>query len=152
MIFPSNLHIFPVYVISCYFSTGSTAEAESTDKRESSKFLVLILLFSVILTALVFVALCVCYVYKREKYPNAQHHSSLDKETSYNSASNLISHNATLLPEFKVYISSPANPITGMIGISEFYNYCCLYVACHRLDNTINILLYLKHSHQSSYG
>lgn len=122
-LFYSNFFIkfapFPSLSYYILLSTGSTSEAEPTEKRESSKFLVLILLFSVIVTALVFVALWVCYIYQREKYPIAQHHSSLDKETNYNSASNLISHNATLLPEFKVYISSSANPITGMIGISE---------------------------------
>lgn len=100
---------------SCNCKSGSTSEAESTEKRQSSKFLVLILLFSVIATALVFVALFVCYVYQREKYPIAQRLSSPDKETIYNSASNLISHNAPSLPEFKVYISSPAKPITGCI-------------------------------------
>ncbi|KAL8092413.1 hypothetical protein AgCh_034623 [Apium graveolens] len=106
---------------SCDCKSGSTAEAKSTEKRESSKFLVLILLFSVIVTALVFAAFCVCYFYRREK-PIAQRLSSLDKETSYNSASNLISHNATLFPEFKVYISSAINPLTGCLKKASLFS------------------------------
>ncbi|XP_017245919.1 receptor-like serine/threonine-protein kinase NCRK isoform X2 [Daucus carota subsp. sativus] len=98
---------------SCNCKSGSTGGAVPTEKRESSKFLVLILLFSVVVTALVFVGLFVCYVYHRDKYPFSQHLSLSDKGTSYNSASHLISHNATSLPEFKVYISSPATRNTG---------------------------------------
>lgn len=135
MILSLNLRFFPIYVTSC-FSTGSTGGAVPKEKRESSKFIVLILLFSVVVTALVFVGLFVCYVYQREKYPFSQRLSLSDKGTSYNSASHLISHNATSLPEFKVYISSPATRNTGTNGISK-----SLFARC-RLDNTVIISYY----------
>lgn len=98
-----------------FLLTGSTSEAESSKKRVSSKVAVVILLLCVILTTLVFIASVIWYVSRRDKCSFVKPVFSSDKESSYNSTTNLISHTATSVPEFKVYIGSPANPITGKL-------------------------------------
>lgn len=95
------------------FSAGPLRESKSSMKRYSSKVVVATLLLCVIVTTLAVIASVVCYVYRRDKFTVQTPLFSSDKELSYNSATNLISHRATSVPESKAYISSPANSITG---------------------------------------
>ncbi|KAA8550377.1 hypothetical protein F0562_002061 [Nyssa sinensis] len=104
----------------CNCTSGSSSETQSSKKRISSKVVVIVLLLCIVLTTLAFIASAVCYVYRRDKCPIQPPLFSSDKETSCNSATNLISHRVTSAPESKVYIGSPINPITGCIHKGSF--------------------------------
>ncbi|GAB4859238.1 hypothetical protein Ancab_010698 [Ancistrocladus abbreviatus] len=90
--------------------TGTGAPRRST----SSKIIVFILLECVALTTLAFVALVICYVYRRGK--SQAPILSSDKGSSCNSATSLISHRAASMPGSSVNISFPANLVTGKLG------------------------------------
>lgn len=77
---------------------------------------------------MVFISSAIWYVSRRDKCSFGKPVFSSDKESSYNSTTNLISHTASSVSEFKVYISSPANPLTGKLWTSIFVCYECNYI------------------------
>ncbi|KAF5930987.1 hypothetical protein HYC85_031860 [Camellia sinensis] len=93
---------------------GSIGHVDSSKKWISSKAVVIVLLICVLLTTLAFTASVACYVYRRDKCPVQGPLFSSDKDTSFSSATNLISHGASSVPESRVYIGS-INPFTGCI-------------------------------------
>ncbi|KAF8395243.1 hypothetical protein HHK36_019185 [Tetracentron sinense] len=104
----------------CNCTSGSPGEPQASRKRISNKVVVIILLLCVVLTTLAFLASLGCYIYRRDKCPVQPPVFSSDKDTSCNSTTNLISHKSTSVPEFKVIIDSPVNPITGCIQKASF--------------------------------
>ena len=95
--------------------TGLSSQLDSSKKKISSKVVVIILSICVLLTTLAFMASVACYAYRRrDKSPVTRPLFSSDKETSFNSAANLISHGASSVSGSKIYIGSPAKPITGI--------------------------------------
>ncbi|KAA8544075.1 hypothetical protein F0562_021748 [Nyssa sinensis] len=104
----------------CNCTSGSSTGPLSSKKRICSKVVVIILLLCVVLTTLAFIASVLCYVYRRDKCPIQPPLFSSDKETSCNSTTNLISHGASSVPESKIYISSPIDPMTGCIHKASF--------------------------------
>ncbi|THF99816.1 hypothetical protein TEA_003975 [Camellia sinensis var. sinensis] len=84
--------------------TGSIGHVDSSKKWISSKAVVIVLLICVLLTTLAFTASVACYVYRRDKCPVQGPLFSSDKDTSFSSATNLISHGASSVPESRVYI------------------------------------------------
>ncbi|CAK9138727.1 unnamed protein product [Ilex paraguariensis] len=104
----------------CNCDSGSSSRSQSSKKRISSKVIVLVLLLCVLLTSLGFIALAVCYVYRRERCPIQRPLFSADKDTSCNSGTKLISHRASSVSESIVYLGSPDNPITGCIHKASF--------------------------------
>lgn len=111
----STFQIFTVKLvnyISC-FSAGSVSETEYPKRRVSSKVVVIILLLCVALTTLAIIGSVMWYFYRKEKCSIEKSAFSSDKDSTYNSTTNLISHRAYSLPEFKVYIGSPVNPVVG---------------------------------------
>ncbi|GMP88911.1 hypothetical protein CsSME_00040718 [Camellia sinensis var. sinensis] len=99
---------------SCNCTFGSIGHVDSSKKWISSKAVVIVLLICVLLTTLAFTASVACYVYRRDKCPVQGPLFSSDKDTSFSSATNLISHGASSVPESRVYIGS-INPFTGCI-------------------------------------
>lgn len=98
----------------CNCTSGSPNEdAPARRKHISSKVVVIILLLCVVLTTFAFLASVLCYVYRKEKCPIQPPVFSSDKETSCNSATNLISHKINSVPESRVDIGSPINSLTG---------------------------------------
>ncbi|PON42611.1 Serine/threonine protein kinase [Parasponia andersonii] len=91
----------------------SLTEAQSSKKHISSRAVVIILLLCVILTTLAFLFSVACYFYRRDKCAIQPPVFSSDRETSFNSATNLINHRIFSLPEIKVPIDSPIKHITG---------------------------------------
>ncbi|KAK3002815.1 hypothetical protein RJ639_019193 [Escallonia herrerae] len=104
----------------CNCSSGSFVEAQSLKKQFSSKVVVVILLLCAILMTVAFIASASCYVYRRDRCHTKGPLFSSDRETSFNSATNLISQRATSVPEFNIYLGSPVNPITGCIRKASF--------------------------------
>lgn len=98
---------------SCNCTSGSIGHVDSSKKWMSSKAVVIVLLICVLLTTLAFTASVACYVYRRDKCPVQGPLFSSDKDTSFSSATNLISHRASSVPESRVYIGS-INPLTGI--------------------------------------
>ncbi|KAG8644609.1 hypothetical protein MANES_11G147400v8 [Manihot esculenta] len=98
---------------SCNCTSGSLAENGARRNHFSGKVVVIILLLCVILITLTFLASITCYVYRKDKCPIQPPMFSSDRDTSYNSATNLISHKASSVSEIKVSINSPINPISG---------------------------------------
>lgn len=107
--------------LSCYL-TGTLSEAQSSKKHISSKVVVIILLLCVIVTTVAFLASVACYYHRRDKCPIQRPLFSSDRETSCNSATNLISHKTWSLPETKIIIDSPIKHITGK-NHSMFHKY-----------------------------
>ncbi|KAI8560058.1 hypothetical protein RHMOL_Rhmol04G0225600 [Rhododendron molle] len=98
-------------------SVGLSERLDLSKKHLSIKILVIILLTCVLFTTLAFIASVACYVYGREK---CHVHRSIflsDTCTSYNSATNLISHKTSSTPGSRVYTDSPIKPITGCIRL-----------------------------------
>ncbi|KAL6967222.1 hypothetical protein U1Q18_033026 [Sarracenia purpurea var. burkii] len=98
----------------CNCTSGLSSQLDSSKKQISSKE-VIILLICVLLTTLVFIASVACYVYRRDKFPVQLHLFSSDKETSCNSATNLISQRTSSVPGSQTCMGSPNNPVTGCI-------------------------------------
>ncbi|XP_038722537.1 receptor-like serine/threonine-protein kinase NCRK [Tripterygium wilfordii] len=101
---------------SCNCTSGFPSDSKPPRKHISSKVVVIILLLCVILTTLAFLASVICYVYRKEKFPNLPPLFSSVGETSWNSATNLISRTNYSFPETIVSIGSPINPIAGCFG------------------------------------
>ncbi|BBH04987.1 Protein kinase superfamily protein [Prunus dulcis] len=87
--------------------------AKSSKNHIPSKVVVIILLVCVILTTLAFLASVACYFCRRNKFPIQPPLFSSDKETSCNSATNLISHKSSSVFETKINMDSPINKGTG---------------------------------------
>ncbi|KAL5709948.1 hypothetical protein ACHQM5_020569 [Ranunculus cassubicifolius] len=101
-------------------SSGPSAELKAPKNHISNKIIVYILLLSLVFTTIAFLASLVCYVYRRDKCPMQPPIISSDRYTSCNSATNLINHGPSSLPEFNGDIRSPVNPITGCIQRASF--------------------------------
>lgn len=97
--------------------TGLSEQLDLSKKHLSIKILVIILLTCVLFTTLAFIASVACYVYGREKCHVQRSLFLSDKYTSYNSATNLISHRTSSAPGSRVYTGSPIKPITGKLGL-----------------------------------
>ena len=100
-----------------HFLTGSIPEVPASRKHYTNRVVVIILLLCVILTTLAFLASATWYFYRKDKCPKCPIQPpifSSDKETSCNSATNLISHKTSLVPESKVNNSFPTKPIAGL--------------------------------------
>ncbi|GAY38393.1 hypothetical protein CUMW_036350 [Citrus unshiu] len=92
--------------------TGSVSGVKASGKHISSKVVVIVLLLCVILTTIAFLMLVLCYVYRKGKFRLRSSVISSDKE-SCNSATNLISHRITSVPETRVEVVSPIDLATG---------------------------------------
>ncbi|EEF32437.1 kinase, putative [Ricinus communis] len=97
----------------CNCTSGSVAQAQEKRKHFSGKVVVIILLLCVILTTLAFLASITCYVYRKDNCPFQSPIFISDRETSYTSATNLISHKASSLLETGVSIDTHLNPMPG---------------------------------------
>ncbi|KAF3454979.1 hypothetical protein FNV43_RR05427 [Rhamnella rubrinervis] len=97
----------------CNCTSGLLSEAQSSKKHISSKVVVIILLLCVILTTLAFLSSLACYFHRRDKCPIQRPLFSSGSATSFNSTTNLISHNTNSLPEANIVIDSPFKHITG---------------------------------------
>ncbi|KAK4849766.1 hypothetical protein QYF36_000618 [Acer negundo] len=104
----------------CNCTTGSVNEAQASRKHISSKVVVFILLLCVVLTTLAFLTSAICYVYQKDKCRIQSPIFSSDKETSCNSATNLISHRSSSVAEARVEIGSPIYHVTGCFQTSCF--------------------------------
>ncbi|KAI3942073.1 hypothetical protein MKW92_037681 [Papaver armeniacum] len=138
----------------CNCTLGSAGEPKVASKRITSKVVVYVLLLSVVLTTLAFLASLGCYVYRRDKYPMQPPIFSSDKDTSCNSATNLISHASTStssISTFKLNTSSSVNPLSGCIRKVSFmfrtksgtlpgtiyqFSYTELELATHKFDKS----------------
>ncbi|RZB76352.1 Receptor-like serine/threonine-protein kinase NCRK isoform D [Glycine soja] len=92
---------------------GTVRKPLGSKKQISSKIVVIFLSICVICTTIAFLTSVVCHVYRRDKGPIQSPMISSDKETSYSSTTNLISHRTSSVPETKVAITSPISHITG---------------------------------------
>lgn len=95
------------------FLTGSLSDAQSSKKHVSNKVVVFVLLLCVILTTLAFLSSVACYFYRKDKSTIQPPGFTSDRETSFNSATNLISYKTYSLPETKYGVNSPIKHITG---------------------------------------
>lgn len=82
---------------------------------------VIILLLCVIIITLAFLVLVVCYLSQRDKCRVRTPIFSLDKQMSYNSLTNLISHKSSSTPDSKAMMGSPVNTIKGMLVFTGVY-------------------------------
>ncbi|KAK9061555.1 hypothetical protein SSX86_018737 [Deinandra increscens subsp. villosa] len=103
--------------VSCNCNSGSLSESESSKKQFSSKAVLIILLLCIVVTTLAIFSSIMCYVYGKHNFPRQLSLSSFDKETSYNSTTNLISYKTASIPESRVSIHSP----TGCIHTTSFF-------------------------------
>nr|GMD14245.1 receptor-like serine/threonine-protein kinase NCRK isoform X1 [Ipomoea batatas]GMD15895.1 receptor-like serine/threonine-protein kinase NCRK isoform X1 [Ipomoea batatas] len=100
---------------SCNCSFGTPVVTQYPKKWISSKAVFVILLLCSAVATLAFIALMLCYIYQRDKYSVQRHIFSPDKETSFSSATNLISQGASSETESKVSAATPTNFVTGCI-------------------------------------
>ncbi|TKY48541.1 Receptor serine/threonine-protein kinase NCRK [Spatholobus suberectus] len=97
----------------CNCTWGTVRMPLGSKKQISSKIVVVILSICVICTTLAFLTSVVCHICRRERCPIQSPMISSDKETSYNSTTDLISHRTSSVPETKVVINSPISHIRG---------------------------------------
>ncbi|KAM1342216.1 hypothetical protein ACFX2F_006566 [Malus domestica] len=97
----------------CNCTYGSLNAAKPSKNHLSSKVVVIILLACVILTTLAFISSVACYFCRRAKCSIQAPIFSPDKESSCNSASNLISYKSSSLFETKINMDSPIGKGTG---------------------------------------
>ncbi|KDP44029.1 hypothetical protein JCGZ_05496 [Jatropha curcas] len=100
----------------CNCTSGSLTQTQAKRNHLSGKIVIIILLLCVILTTLAFLGSVTWYVYRKDKCPIQPPVFSSDRETSFNSAANLISRKASSLSETKIIIDSPLNPISVCFG------------------------------------
>lgn len=103
--------------VSCNCNSGSLSNTESskTKKQFSGKAVLIILLLCMVVTTLAMFSSAMCYVHRKHNSSKQLPLSSSDKDTSFNSMSNLISYRTTSFPESTMHIHTPTNPITGCI-------------------------------------
>ncbi|KAL4576961.1 hypothetical protein LXL04_013062 [Taraxacum kok-saghyz] len=107
--------------MSCNCNSGTLIKSESLKKQFSSKSVLIILLLCMVVTTLAIFASIMFYIYRKHTNPKQPPlSSSSDKDTSYNSTTNLISYKASSLLDSKIYIHSPKNPFTGFIYKASF--------------------------------
>ncbi|EOY34403.1 hypothetical protein QUC31_018463 [Theobroma cacao] len=107
----------------CNCTAGSLPQAPASRNHYSNRVVVIILLLSVILTTLAFLASVTCYFCRKDKCakcPIQPPIFSSDKETSCNSATNLISHKTSLVSETIVNVSFPTKPVAGCFQKASF--------------------------------
>ncbi|KAG6629440.1 receptor-like serine/threonine-protein kinase NCRK isoform X1 [Carya illinoinensis] len=97
----------------CQCTYGSLSMARVSKKHISSKVVVIILLLCVILTTFAFLASALCYIYRRDKRPIQAPMVSSDKETSCNSATNLLSLRTSSALESETTIDFSISTFTG---------------------------------------
>ncbi|KAJ6937650.1 hypothetical protein NC652_012072 [Populus alba x Populus x berolinensis] len=102
----------------CNCTSGSLTDVQATRKHISSKIVVILL--CVILTTLAFLTSTTWYLCRKDKCPIQSPTFSSDRETSCNSATNLISHRASSVSETKIHVDSPVNPISGCFRKASF--------------------------------
>ncbi|XP_050947690.1 receptor-like serine/threonine-protein kinase NCRK isoform X2 [Cucumis melo] len=107
---------------SCNCTYGLLPEFPYSKRHISSNVVVIILSLCVIIITLAFFILVVCYLCQRDKCRVRTPIISLDKQMSYNSLTNLISHKSSSTPDSKVMMDSPVNNIKGCF----FMNQCLL--------------------------
>ncbi|KAM0000903.1 putative protein kinase RLK-Pelle-RLCK-XVI family [Helianthus debilis subsp. tardiflorus] len=108
--------------VSCNCNSGLLGESESSKKQFSSKAVLIILLLSMVVTTLAIFSSIMCYLYRKHHFPKQQLPlSSYDKYTSYNSSTKLISYKTSSIPESKMSVHSPTNPVTGCINKTSFF-------------------------------
>ncbi|XVF68552.1 hypothetical protein PTKIN_Ptkin11bG0011900 [Pterospermum kingtungense] len=118
-----NNHDTTTCFTACNCTAGSLPKLPASRKHYSNRVVVIILLLCVILTTLAFLASVTCYFYHKDKClkcPIQPPIFSSDKETSCNSATNLISHRTSLASETTVNISFPTKPIAGFFEKASF--------------------------------
>ncbi|KAK7272161.1 hypothetical protein RJT34_28592 [Clitoria ternatea] len=112
-----NLHCFNA----CNCIWGTTRMPQGSKKQISSKIVVVVLSICVVCTTIAFLTSVVCHIYRRERErPIQSPMISSDKETSYSSSTNLISHRTSPVPETKVTITSPISNIKGCFQKASF--------------------------------
>ncbi|XP_022140730.1 receptor-like serine/threonine-protein kinase NCRK isoform X2 [Momordica charantia] len=104
---------------SCNCSSGLLPEPPSSKRHISSNVVVIILLLCVIIITLAFLVLVVCYLSQRDKCRVRTPIFSLDKQLSYNSLTNLISHKSSSTPDSKFTMGSPVNNIKGCFYMNQ---------------------------------
>ncbi|XVF46313.1 hypothetical protein PTKIN_Ptkin03bG0017700 [Pterospermum kingtungense] len=107
----------------CNCTAGSLPEVPASRKHYSNRVVVIVLLLCIIFTTLAFLASVTCYFYRKDKCPNCPIQPprfSSDKETSYNSATNLICQKTSLVSETNANISFPSKPIAGCFRKASF--------------------------------
>ena len=101
-------------------STGLLPELPYSKRHISSNVVVIILSLCVIIITVAFFILVVCYLCQRDKCRVRAPIISLDKQISYNSLTNLISHRSSSTPDSKVMMDSPVNNIKGVLVLLGF--------------------------------
>lgn len=104
--------------VSVFFLIGSLSTAQVSKKHISSKVVVVVLLLCVILTTFAFLSSAMCYFYRRDKCHLQPPTLLFDKETSYNSATNLIGRTTSSTVETHVTIDSRIYPSTGKSSLT----------------------------------
>ncbi|KAK7324929.1 hypothetical protein VNO77_28881 [Canavalia gladiata] len=112
-----NLNCFSA----CNCTWGTVRMPEGSKKQISSKIVVIILSICVTCTTIAFLTSVVCHVCRSERRPIQSPMFSSDKETSYSSTTNLISHRTSSMSETKVTINSPISHITGCFQQASFF-------------------------------
>lgn len=123
-------HPYPDLFTYACFLTGSLTDAQATRKHISSTIVVVILL-CVILTILAFLTSITWYLCRKDKFPIQSPSFLSDRETSCNSATNLISHRASSVSEAKICVDSPTNPLSGRWRLLFPYQSYLLSIDCH---------------------
>uniref|UniRef100_A0A1D1ZJI7 non-specific serine/threonine protein kinase n=2 Tax=Anthurium amnicola TaxID=1678845 RepID=A0A1D1ZJI7_9ARAE len=96
---------------SCNCTSGFSNASTSTKRHISNKVIVIILLLCVVITAIAFITAASCYFYRKDRC-HMQSQIFSDRDTSWNSATNLISHRTASFTRFQ---ESGFKPITGFI-------------------------------------
>ncbi|XVE59079.1 hypothetical protein DITRI_Ditri05aG0016200 [Diplodiscus trichospermus] len=107
----------------CNCTAGSLPEVPASRKHYTNRVAVIILLLCVILTTLAFLASITCYFYRKDKCSKCPIKPPLflsDRETSCNSATNLISHKTSLVSETMANTNFPTKPIAGCFQNASF--------------------------------
>ncbi|KAI9075091.1 hypothetical protein K1719_042939 [Acacia pycnantha] len=104
----------------CNCTWGSLNMLQGSEKHISSRIIIIILLVCVVCTTIALFASFTCYVCWKERCPIQPPVFSSDKETSCNSATNLISNRTSSVIETKIAINSPINNITGCFKKASF--------------------------------
>ncbi|XP_068653294.1 receptor-like serine/threonine-protein kinase NCRK [Aristolochia californica] len=127
----------------CNCTSGASSGPQSSSKHISSKVVVYVLLLCVVLTTVAFLASIGCYLYRKDRSSLQQPVFSSDKDTSWNSATKLISQRSGSVPEFHVKISSCFPPMSGCLRASGKnipgsiiqFSYCELEKATNKFSN-----------------
>ncbi|THU52013.1 hypothetical protein C4D60_Mb06t37120 [Musa balbisiana] len=120
---PGNIHDTTCFT-TCNCTSDPTGTSVAAKKHLSNRGVLVILLLCVVLATIALLAVAAYCFYYKDRLSMRQVQISSEKDSSWNSTINLISHRSASFPQHRNKISLFFKPISGIIELISRLNHC----------------------------